>query len=99
MMPNSIFSWYRILRVHYHWPMFQAIRYALWLRDRKQERKHRRPGVRLPVVGTRAWRSPRLFPFPGLPTLTLDFQLRIPDRYSFSAKSFQYYRILLNNCY
>ena len=31
MKPHSIFSWYRILRVHYHWPMFQAIRYALWL--------------------------------------------------------------------
>ncbi len=27
----SILGWYRILRVHYHWPLFQAIRYALWL--------------------------------------------------------------------
>jgi hypothetical protein len=27
----SILKWYRILRVHYHWPLFQAIRYALWL--------------------------------------------------------------------
>jgi len=27
----SILRWYRILRVHYHWPLFQAIRYALWL--------------------------------------------------------------------
>lgn len=31
MMPHSIYSWYRVLRVHYQWPMFQAIRYALWL--------------------------------------------------------------------
>jgi hypothetical protein len=31
MKPNSVYSWYRILRAHYHWPMFQAIRYALWL--------------------------------------------------------------------
>ena len=27
----SILKWYRILRAHYHWPLFQAIRYALWL--------------------------------------------------------------------
>lgn len=27
----SILDWYRILRAHYHWPLFQAIRYALWL--------------------------------------------------------------------
>jgi hypothetical protein len=27
----SILNWYRILRGHYHWPLFQAIRYALWL--------------------------------------------------------------------
>jgi len=27
----SIVSWYRILRVHYHWPLFQAIRFALWM--------------------------------------------------------------------
>lgn len=27
----SILDWYRILRVHYHWPLFQAIRFALWL--------------------------------------------------------------------
>ena len=27
----SILMWYRILRVHYRWPVFQAIRYALWL--------------------------------------------------------------------
>lgn len=27
----SILDWYRILRVHYHWPLFEAIRYALWL--------------------------------------------------------------------
>jgi hypothetical protein len=28
---QSILEWYRILRVHYHWPLFQAIRFALWL--------------------------------------------------------------------
>ena len=27
----SILKWYRILRAHYHWPLFEAIRYALWL--------------------------------------------------------------------
>jgi len=27
----SILDWYRILRGHYQWPVFQAIRYALWL--------------------------------------------------------------------
>jgi hypothetical protein len=27
----SILDWYGILRAHYQWPMFQAIRYALWL--------------------------------------------------------------------
>jgi hypothetical protein len=27
----SVLKWYRILRIHYHWPLFQAIRYALWL--------------------------------------------------------------------
>lgn len=27
----SITEWYRILRSHYGWTMFQAIRYALWL--------------------------------------------------------------------
>jgi hypothetical protein len=24
-------EWYRILRVHYQWPLFEAVRYALWL--------------------------------------------------------------------
>lgn len=28
---KSILDWHRILRVHYHWPLFEAIRYALWL--------------------------------------------------------------------
>lgn len=28
---RSILGWYRILRACYHWPLFQAIRYALWL--------------------------------------------------------------------
>jgi hypothetical protein len=31
MIPQSFLSWYRILRTQYEWPMFQAIRYALWL--------------------------------------------------------------------
>jgi hypothetical protein len=31
MKTHSIFSWYRILRVHYRCPVFQAIRDALWL--------------------------------------------------------------------
>jgi len=28
---RSVLIWYRILRAHYHWPLFEAIRYALWL--------------------------------------------------------------------
>ena len=28
---HSIVKWYRILRVHYHWSVFQRIWYALWL--------------------------------------------------------------------
>lgn len=31
LKPPSIVGWYRILRTHYHWTVFQAIRYALWL--------------------------------------------------------------------
>jgi hypothetical protein len=31
MKPQSIFDWYRILRVRHQYPMFQAIRGALWL--------------------------------------------------------------------
>ncbi len=31
MKPISILDWYRVLRVHHHWTIFQAIRYALWL--------------------------------------------------------------------
>ena len=27
----SILDWYRVLPVHYHWPVFQAIRFVLWL--------------------------------------------------------------------
>jgi hypothetical protein len=27
----SFLGWYRILRAHYGWTVFQAIRYALWL--------------------------------------------------------------------
>ena len=31
MKPLSPLEWYRILRAHHQWTMFQAIRYALWL--------------------------------------------------------------------
>ena len=27
----SILGWYRILRAHHQWTIFQAVRYALWL--------------------------------------------------------------------
>ena len=27
----AILDWYRILRVHHHWAVFQAVRFALWL--------------------------------------------------------------------
>jgi hypothetical protein len=27
----SVLSWYRLLRVHHHRTVFEAIRYALWL--------------------------------------------------------------------
>lgn len=27
----SVLEWFRILRVHYQWPLFEAIQYALWL--------------------------------------------------------------------
>lgn len=27
----SILEWYQILRMHHHWTIFQAIRFALWL--------------------------------------------------------------------
>jgi hypothetical protein len=31
MKRPSVLGWYRILRAHYQWPLFEAIRYALWL--------------------------------------------------------------------
>ena len=31
MKPLSISEWYRILRAHHQWTMFEAIQYALWL--------------------------------------------------------------------
>ena len=31
MKRQSILAWYRILRAHHQWTLFQAIRYALWL--------------------------------------------------------------------
>jgi hypothetical protein len=31
MKPISILDWYRILRAHQQWTIFQSIRYALWL--------------------------------------------------------------------
>jgi hypothetical protein len=27
----SVRGWIRILLVHYQWPLFEAVRYALWL--------------------------------------------------------------------
>ena len=27
----SVLGWYRILRAHYQWPLFEAVRFALWL--------------------------------------------------------------------
>lgn len=27
----AILHWYRVLRVHHHWTVFQAVRFALWL--------------------------------------------------------------------
>jgi len=29
--PLFFLHWYRLLLAHYHWTMFQAIRYVLWL--------------------------------------------------------------------
>jgi hypothetical protein len=31
MKPLSILDWYRILRAHRQWTIFQSFRYALWL--------------------------------------------------------------------
>ena len=31
MKSPSLLRWYRILRAHHQWTVFQAIRYALWL--------------------------------------------------------------------
>jgi hypothetical protein len=31
MKPLSMMQWYRVLRAHHHWTVFQSIRYALWL--------------------------------------------------------------------
>jgi hypothetical protein len=31
MKPLSILDWYRILRAHQQWTIFQSFRYALWL--------------------------------------------------------------------
>ena len=28
---QSVLIWFRILRAHYRWPLFEAIRFALWL--------------------------------------------------------------------
>jgi hypothetical protein len=28
---TSVTEWYRTLRAHHHWTVFQAIRYAMWL--------------------------------------------------------------------
>jgi hypothetical protein len=55
------------------------------------------PGFRFLVPGS--WGHLGSSLFLDFQRLTLDFQLLIPDRYSFSAKSSQYYRILLYSCY
>ncbi len=31
MKRPSVLGWYRVLRAHHQWTIFQAIRYALWL--------------------------------------------------------------------
>ena len=31
MKRPSVVGWFRILRVHLQWPLFEAIRFALWL--------------------------------------------------------------------
>ena len=31
MKSPSLLGWYRILRIHYQWTIFQSIRWALWL--------------------------------------------------------------------
>ena len=31
MKQPSLLEWYRILRAHHQWTIFQAIHYALWL--------------------------------------------------------------------
>jgi len=31
MKALSTFDWYRILRAHHHWTIFQSLRYAFWL--------------------------------------------------------------------
>jgi hypothetical protein len=31
MKTKSFFEWFELLRAHYQWPLFQAVRYALWL--------------------------------------------------------------------
>lgn len=31
MNPSKVLHWYSILRTHYNFPIFEAIRYALWL--------------------------------------------------------------------
>jgi hypothetical protein len=31
MKSQSFVTWYHILRIHYHWTIFESIRWALWL--------------------------------------------------------------------
>jgi len=31
MNPAKVLHWYNVLRTHYHFTIFEAIRYALWL--------------------------------------------------------------------
>jgi Type ISP C-terminal specificity domain len=54
----------------------------------------------VPVFGTWVLGSLRLFTFfLDIQPSTFDFQLPIPGSYSYTEKSFQYYRILLPSCY
>jgi hypothetical protein len=54
---------------------------------------------RVPVLGPGSRGRLGLPFFVDFQPLTLDFQLLIPDRYSFNAKSSQYYKILLYDYY
>ena len=50
--PNSFWYWYRILRQHNRWSIWQAIRFARWLASPGKYRAsvHVGNGYRVPVV-------------------------------------------------